>query len=137
MVAAAPGLRIPGTTDRNELAFQVLISQQISMAAAVTCAAKLTGRYGEELAQRRFGLAGSSRPRPRWPTADPTELPMPRARGRALVRLAQALARGEVDLDGARPLAEHRRRCSPCPGSDRGPPTTIAMRGLGRPATSC
>lgn len=133
MVEAAPGLRIPGTTDRNELALQVLVSQQISMAAAVTCSAKLTLRYGEELAQAAYGL-GRLFPTPAaLAGADPTELPMPRARGRALVRLAQALATGEVDLDGDQTVAEKRQALLALPGIGPWTADGIALRALGDP----
>ncbi len=129
-VAAAPGLRIPGTTDPDELAFQVLIGQQISMAAAVTCAAKITDAYGELLAAPGFGLTRL------FPTAaalaevDPTELPMVRARGRALVGLARALTEGIVDLSGAWPLAEARKALLALPGIGPWTADSIAMRAL-------
>ncbi len=133
MVAAAPGLRIPGTTDRNELALQVLVSQQISMAAAVTCAAKLTVRYGEQLARPAFGL-GHLFPTPAaLAGADPAELPMPRARGRALVRLAQALATGEIDLDGDQTVVEKRQALLALPGIGPWTADGIALRALGDP----
>lgn len=133
MVAAAPGLRIPGTTDRNELALQVLVSQQISMAAAVTCSAKLTVRYGEQLTRPAFGLSWLFPTPAALAGADPTELPMPRARGRALVRLAQALATGEVDLDGDQTVAERRQSLLALPGIGPWTADGIALRALGDP----
>ncbi|HEY5821976.1 MAG TPA: AlkA N-terminal domain-containing protein [Propionibacteriaceae bacterium] len=131
MIAVAPGLRIPGTTDPHELAFQVLIGQQISMAAAVTCAAKITKSYGEELETPGFGLTSL------FPTAqalaevDPTLLPMPRARGRALVSLARALASGVVDLSGSESLAQMRSSLLAQPGIGPWTADGIAMRALG------
>ena len=133
LVAAAPGLRIPGTTDRNELALQVLVSQQISMAAAVTCSAKLTVRYGEQLIRPAFGLTRLFPTAAVLAGADPTELPMPRARGRALVRLAQALATGEVDLDGKGSGAEKRQALLALPGIGPWTADGIALRALGEP----
>ncbi len=131
MVSAAPGLRVPGTTDAHELAFQVLISQQISMAAAATCAGKITIRYGDRLEQPAFGLSSL------FPTAnalavvDPTELPMPRARGRALVSLARALADGSLDLSGSRPPAPTRAALLRQPGIGPWTADCIALRALG------
>ena len=48
-VASSPGLRLPGATDVAEAAVQALVSQQISMAAAARCSAKLTETYGDEV----------------------------------------------------------------------------------------
>ena len=131
LVAAAPGLRIPGTTDRHELAFQVLISQQISMAAAAICAAKITRRYGEELARPDFGLSWLFPTAAALATADPLELPMPRARGRAVVSLARALASGEVDLADGVALAPTRSALLAQPGIGPWTADSIAMRALG------
>ena len=49
LVIARPGLRVPGSVDIAELAFRALIGQQVSLAAAATCAAKLADRYGEPI----------------------------------------------------------------------------------------
>lgn len=130
-VAAAPGVRIPGTTDPDELAFQVLIGQQISMAAAATCAGKITVSFGEELTHPGFGLTRL------FPTAaalaeiDPSELPMVRARGRALVGLARAIEQGTVDLSGARPPARTRAALLALPGIGAWTADSIAIRALG------
>lgn len=131
LVAAAPGLRIPGTTDRHELAFQVVISQQISMAAAVVCAGKITGHYGDELDQPDFGLSRLFPTAATLATVDPVELPMPRARGRAVVSLARALACGEVDLSDTVPLAQARATLLAQPGIGPWTADTIALRALG------
>lgn len=130
-VAAAPGLRIPGTTDPDELAFQVLISQQISMAAAVNCAGKITGRYGQQLSKPGFGLTRLFPTAAALAVVDPAELPMVRARGRAVVALAQAITRGEVDLSGTWPPARTRAALLSQPGIGPWTADTVAMRALG------
>ena len=72
-------------------------AQQISVAAART----LAGRLGWRRSARRWteprgGVTHLCSPSPAALAAlDPEALPMPRARGRALVRLAAALAEGE------------------------------------------
>ena len=48
-MASRPGLRVPGTVDAAEMAFRTMIGQQISLAAAATCAAKLAAAYGERV----------------------------------------------------------------------------------------
>ncbi len=83
LVAARPGLRVPGAWDGFELAVRALLGQQITVPAAIRLAGKLVARFGEPL--RNFdpaltcvfpvprALAGAPllcRPSPRrwWPT---------------------------------------------------------------------
>ncbi|MEA2295680.1 MAG: AraC family transcriptional regulator [Solirubrobacteraceae bacterium] len=94
LVRATPGIRVPGTADPTELAVRALLGQQISVAAARTLAGRLTARLGVPLARPR-GAVTHAFPEPAaLARLDPEELPMPRARGRALVGLAGALADG-------------------------------------------
>ncbi len=58
---------------------------------------------------------------------------MPRARGRALVGLAQALASGEVALDRGPDRDEVRRALLGCPGIGPWTADYVAMRALGHP----
>ncbi|MET1006948.1 MAG: AlkA N-terminal domain-containing protein [Propionibacteriaceae bacterium] len=101
LVAASPGLRVPGVVDVEEHLFRTMIGQQISLAGAANCAGKLVARFGEP-----HGEDSGVSPSQLFPTAaalataDPETLPMPRARGRALVLLAEALAGGALRLDG-------------------------------------
>jgi 3-methyladenine DNA glycosylase/8-oxoguanine DNA glycosylase len=131
-VASSPGLRLPGATDVAEAAVQALVSQQISMAAAARCSAKLTEAYGDEV-----DVAGGavSRLFPRMEAlaeADPGMLPMPRARGRALVGLAHALAAGALALDHAQPWAAQRRELLALPGIGPWTADVIGLRALGQ-----
>jgi AraC family transcriptional regulator of adaptative response / DNA-3-methyladenine glycosylase II len=130
--ASSPGLRLPGATDAAEAAIQALVSQQISMAAAARCSEKLTEACGEhvvvfdETVHRLFPrmevLAGCR----------PDALPMPRARGRALVGLAAALASGTLVLDVERPWAEQRRELLALPGIGPWTADVIGLRALGQ-----
>jgi AraC family transcriptional regulator, regulatory protein of adaptative response / DNA-3-methyladenine glycosylase II len=100
LVRDAPGRRIPGHPDRAELAVRAVLGQQVSVAAARTLAGRLVASLGEPL-RRPVGGITHHFPTPSALAAlDPETLPMPRARGRALVRLATALADGE-------PVGEH------------------------------
>lgn len=105
-VRAAPGRRIPGHADPAELAIRALLGQQITVAAATTLAGRLVIECGEPL-RRPHGAITHLFPMPEaLATVDPEALPMPRARGRALVGLAAALAAGEAvtgDLPGIGP----------------------------------
>lgn len=47
LLAARPGLRVPGSTDPFELAVRAVLGQQVSTAAARTIAGRLVAAYGE------------------------------------------------------------------------------------------
>ena len=139
-VASTPGVRVPGTIDPTELAFRAVIGQQVSVAGAATTAARITARYGRRLP------AGSTaddhdhqQPTQLFPTADalaaadPEQLPMPRARGRTLIGLAQALAEGRVDLCLGADRHEARGRLLELPGIGAWTAGYIALRALGDP----
>ncbi|HRD64237.1 MAG TPA: DNA-3-methyladenine glycosylase 2 family protein, partial [Nocardioides sp.] len=64
---------------------------------------------------------------------DPTELPMPRARGRALTGLASALAAGEVSLDRGADRDDVRAALVALPGIGPWTADYVAMRALGHP----
>lgn len=130
-VASSPGLRIPGATDAAEAAVQALVSQQISMAAAVRCSAKLTEAYGDHVVVEGGTV---SRLFPRMEAlaeADPAVLPMPRARGRALVALAGVLASGVLVLDRGRDGTEQRRELLAQPGIGPWTADVVGLRALG------
>jgi len=94
LVAAAPGLRVPGTADGAELAIRAVLGQQVSVEAARTLAGRLTAQLGEPLARPAGGVTHAFPTSAALASLDPETLPMPRARGRALVGLAAALADG-------------------------------------------
>jgi AraC family transcriptional regulator, regulatory protein of adaptative response / DNA-3-methyladenine glycosylase II len=98
LVRAAPGRRVPGAVDGAELAVRAVLGQQVSVPGAATVAGRLAAAYGSRLptpvgnVTRLFPTAEA------LAAVDPAELPMPRARARALTGLCAALAAGEVDL---------------------------------------
>jgi AraC family transcriptional regulator of adaptative response / DNA-3-methyladenine glycosylase II len=134
-VRAAPGRRIPGHPDPAELAIRALLGQQITVAAATTLARRLAIGCGEPL-RRPHGAITHLFPTPAALAGlDPEALPMPRARGRALVGLAAALAAGEPvtgELPGIGPwtLSYIALRCG---DDDAFLPTDVGVRhGLAR-----
>jgi AraC family transcriptional regulator, regulatory protein of adaptative response / DNA-3-methyladenine glycosylase II len=125
-----PGLRVPGHVDGDEVAVRAVLGQQVSVARARSLAALLVERYGARAgsgAGRLFPSAAA------LAEVDPGELPMPRARARALVVLSGALARGEVALDRSAPREEVRRALLELPGIGPWTAGYIAMRALGDP----
>ncbi len=51
IVRSAPGRRVPGVVDPDELAIRAVLGQQVSLAGAATLAARLVNAYGEPLAR--------------------------------------------------------------------------------------
>jgi AraC family transcriptional regulator of adaptative response / DNA-3-methyladenine glycosylase II len=94
LVAAAPGIRVPGCVDAGEIAIRAVLGQQVSVAAARTQAARLVERCGEPLPEPVATVTHLFPAPAALAALDPETLPMPRARGRALVTLAAALAGG-------------------------------------------
>jgi AraC family transcriptional regulator of adaptative response / DNA-3-methyladenine glycosylase II len=91
LVAVRPGLRAPGAWDGFETAIRAVLGQQITVAAAVALAGRLTARYGEAVTGAGHGLTR------RFPTpqalrdVDPGSLGMPRSRGATIAAVAAAV----------------------------------------------
>ena len=69
LVAAVPGIRVPGAADPHEMLIRAMIGQQISVAAARTHLTQLVDALGERLPAAEEGGVGRGceRPRPALP----------------------------------------------------------------------
>jgi AraC family transcriptional regulator of adaptative response / DNA-3-methyladenine glycosylase II len=122
LVAAAPGRRVPHTTDPAEMALRAVLGQQVSTAAARTHTARLVVAAGEPVADPEGGLTHLFPTPAAVAAADPGVLAMPESRRRTLRTLASALADGA----GAGEVGA-------VPGIGPWTEGTIAMRALGDP----
>ncbi|MFC6712712.1 AlkA N-terminal domain-containing protein [Branchiibius cervicis] len=133
MIAAAPGRRVPHTTDPVEMALRIVLGQQISTRAARTHAARLTAALGETISDPGGRLTGL------FPTAEvvagaPDDvLAMPTTRKRTLRSLARALADEEIDVSPGADWTRTRTRLLDVPGIGPWSVESIAMRALGDP----
>lgn len=91
LVAARPGLRVPGAWDGLELAIRAVLGQQITVVAAIRLAGKLVAQYGQPLATPHAGITHLFPTPEVLAQADLATLGMPKARGRTLSGVAQAL----------------------------------------------
>ena len=135
LVEARPGLRVPGHVDGDEVAVRAVLGQQVSVARAATMAGQLVERYGAAV-DVRGAEPGLDRLFPRAPDlagVDPKDLPMPRARGRALVELSRTLADGDVALDRSMDRDAVRARLLDLPGIGPWTAGYVALRALGDP----
>jgi AraC family transcriptional regulator, regulatory protein of adaptative response / DNA-3-methyladenine glycosylase II len=132
LVERSPGLRVPGHVDGAELAARAIVGQQVSLAAARTVGAGIVARYGKPLTVAS-GSITHLWPRPdALADADTTELPMPRARGRALTSVAGRLASGALALDSGVDRRQAQQLLLEVPGIGHWTARYIAMR-LGDP----
>ena len=128
-----PGLRVPGQVDGDEVAIRTVIGQQVSVAGACTVTGRLVAEHGRPVTSAIPGLTHLFPDAATLADLDPASLPMPRARGRALVGLAQALASGDVALDRGPDRDDVRRALLELPGIWPWTADYVAMRALAHP----
>ena len=133
LVRATPGLRVPGHVDGDELAVRAVLGQQVTVAAARTAATRLVREYGDPLPEPHDGLSHVFPTAERLAGLDPQSLPMPRARGGALVALCRALADGGIRLDRGADRDAVREALLAIPGIGPWTADYIALRALGHP----
>jgi len=131
-VLATPGIRVPGSTDASETLFRAMIGQQVSVAAARTALGRLTDELGEivphptgpsRLFPTAAAIAAGGREVLRGPTA----------RIEAIIRVAEALASGDLALDIGESRAELAERLTAMPGIGPWTAGYVAMRVLSSP----
>ena len=131
LVAAAPGRRVPGAVDADEILFRAIIGQQISVPAARTALRRLTEALGEPT-----GLGGFSR---LFPTATAIAergreiLRGPARRIDTIVGVATALADGTLRIDIGESRDDLEARLLALPGIGPWTAGYVAMRVLGSP----
>jgi AraC family transcriptional regulator, regulatory protein of adaptative response / DNA-3-methyladenine glycosylase II len=147
LVNKRPGLRSPGSIDAFEMAVRAVVGQQVSVSGARTVLARLTASYGDP-AFPSAGTGASVAGLLDWPFAagwrlfptperiaglDPTDLPMPRARGRTIIALAAAFADGELVLDAGSDRASVRAQLLSMPGIGPWTADYLMLRVVGDP----
>jgi AraC family transcriptional regulator of adaptative response / DNA-3-methyladenine glycosylase II len=130
LVAARPGLRVPGTADGAELLVRAITGQQVSVAGAHTTLGRITARHGDALPEPVAGLTHLFPAPARLARADPAALGMPRARGAAIVAASRACAEG-LRLQPGVSLAATRAQLLALPGVGPWTADYVAMRALG------
>jgi len=136
LVAARPGMRMPGAADGFELAVRAVVGQQVSLAAARTVAGRLVRAAGRPLRNPTLPVTHTF-PSPEalaeLARRQPAAFSMPGARRQTIAVLAEAVAGGEVSIDpGADPEAVHSGLLA-LPGIGPWTAGYVAMRALGNP----
>jgi AraC family transcriptional regulator, regulatory protein of adaptative response / DNA-3-methyladenine glycosylase II len=133
LVAARPGLRVPGHVDGNEIAVRAVLGQQVTVKGARTLAERLVRKLGGPLAAPDGTLTHL------FPSAeavagdDLSGIGLTGPRTRALRALAAAVAGGVVALEPGADRAETRRALLALPGIGPWTVEYVALRALGDP----
>jgi len=134
-VAAAPGIRVPGSWDAFELAVRAILGQQVSVRGATTLSGRLVERFGEPA---RFEI-GAGQHSSLFPTAevladaDVGSIGLPRSRATAITSLARAALEGALDFGTSDDLDEIVARLVELPGIGDWTAHYIAMRAANEP----
>jgi len=137
LVAAVPGIRVPGAADPHEMLIRAMIGQQITVAAATTALSSLTAALGEPVGFE--GLDGFGDTARLFPTMAAIAerggevLRGPAARIRAVTGAAAALADGTLVLTTGDDAAEQRAALLALPGVGPWTADYVRMRVLGDP----
>jgi AraC family transcriptional regulator, regulatory protein of adaptative response / DNA-3-methyladenine glycosylase II len=133
LVAARPGLRVPGAYDGFELAVRAVLGQQVSVPAARTLAGRLASRFGTRI-EVPGGLPSVLFPGPAaLAGADLSGLGLTTTRQATLRALAAAVAAGDVALDHGADPEETAARLAGLPGIGPWTISYILMRAVGDP----
>ncbi len=124
LVAARPGIRLPGAIDAEEALFRTLVGQQISVAAARTVLGTLV---------RELGTDGMFPTAVQFAERGREVLRGPASRVSTIVGTAEAIASGDLRLDLGMPAEEFTARLTAMPGIGPWTAGYLVMRVLGNP----
>jgi AraC family transcriptional regulator, regulatory protein of adaptative response / DNA-3-methyladenine glycosylase II len=133
LVAARPGLRVPGAWDGFELAVRAVLGQQITVPGAIRLAGTLVVRFGETLREPDGALTHVFPDPAMLAGVDPASMGMPRNRGVALLAVAAAVVADPHIFSAGRGLEEAVAQLRALPGIGEWTAQYIAMRQLREP----
>ena len=133
LVAARPGLRVPGAWDAYETGVRAIIGQQVTVAGASTITGRLVQRQGRPVpGLGPLGLTHTFPPAAALAEADLDGIGLPGARIRAVQGFAAAVAEDRVRLDRSAGLDELVDSITALPGLGPWTAHYVALR-LGEP----
>jgi AraC family transcriptional regulator, regulatory protein of adaptative response / DNA-3-methyladenine glycosylase II len=134
LVAARPGLRVPGAWDPFEIAVRAILGQQISVRGARTLAGRLVAAFGRPLPGGAASGLTHVFPSPAvLTTADLSGIGVPRARANAIKALALAVHTKKIELAAPRGLDDLEQRLCALPGIGPWTAQYIALRAFSEP----
>jgi DNA-3-methyladenine glycosylase II len=125
LVAAAPGLRVPGAWSAFELVVRAIVGQQVSVKAATTIVGRVVQRVGQRIDGHPHASTAWRFPTPAaLAAADLTGIGMPGKRVAALQGFALAVASGAIPIE----LGDANSATSTTPSASTTPVDFDAMR---------
>jgi AraC family transcriptional regulator of adaptative response / DNA-3-methyladenine glycosylase II len=132
-IARLPGIRVPGTFDGFELVVRAIFGQQVSVVGARTSLGRLVTAAGTPLARPTGGITHLFPTAERVAELPPEAFGMPRARAQTIRRVADLVARNELDLSGASSPEDALASLGDVPGIGPWTLAYVAMRALRDP----
>ena len=134
LVAARPGLRVPGAWDPFEIAVRAILGQQVSVRGARTLAGRLVAAFGRPLPSGGADGLTHVFPSPAaLAAADLSGIGVPRARANAIRTLALAVHTRKVELAAPRGLDDLEQRLCALRGIGPWTAQYVALRAFGEP----
>jgi AraC family transcriptional regulator, regulatory protein of adaptative response / DNA-3-methyladenine glycosylase II len=134
LVAARPGLRVPGAWDGFELATRAILGQQITVVGAIALAGRITAEHGERLSDRLAVPGKLTHVFPKPERIAKVEVRgMPGARARAISAIAASVAADPKIFGARKGLDETIAQLCDLPGIGEWTAQYIAMRELREP----
>jgi len=133
LVAARPGLRVPGAWHPWEIATRAIVGQQISVQAATTIVGRVVERVGGRVATPFPALTRLFPDAAAVAGADLTNIGMPGRRVDTLKRFAAGVADGTIRLEATGGPDDTVRALCAVPGIGPWTAEYIALRALGEP----
>jgi AraC family transcriptional regulator of adaptative response / DNA-3-methyladenine glycosylase II len=135
LVAARPGLRVPGTWDPFEVSVRAILGQQVSVRGARTLAGRIVETFGKKIEEGAPvpGLTHVFPSPASLARADFSRIGLPRSRAEAIRALARAVATRRLDFSASRGLADFESRFVALPGIGPWTAQYVALRALGEP----
>lgn len=134
LLAAAPGLRIPGAWDGFETAIRAIIGQQISVSAAHTITQRVVRKMGRQVNNPPHPQLTSRFPGPEaWTNANLDGLGLTTRRIESIRAVARALLSGQVSFDPKDDIVSWLASWTALPGIGPWTASYLALRVLNHP----
>jgi AraC family transcriptional regulator of adaptative response / DNA-3-methyladenine glycosylase II len=133
LVAARPGLRLPGEADGTDAAIRAVLHQQVSVASARSVCARLVRMHGTRLEHPIGSVTHTFPDAETWAGVDPASLGLPMARAHTVIAVATVIADRSVDVSPAADRISTTRKLLAVRGVGPWTASVIASRGLGDP----